>query len=228
MKALRYFIVITKRKFSQAYLDFFKERDMECVFMRQCLGSANDKILEYMALERSEKVMFSAFVLSDEWQALKKDLTEKLHLCENGNGIALTVPIDGIGGGSALRYFIGDKQLKEENDMQECKFCLIVSIVNQGFADVVMDAAREGGARGGTILKAKGTGAGYTEKFFGISITKEKEIVYIVARKDDRDAIMHAIMDKAGSKTAARGAVFALPVDSVAGVQSLLEQKTEG
>ena len=47
---------------------------MECVFMRQCLGSANDKILEYMALERSEKVMFSAFVLSDEWQALKRKL----------------------------------------------------------------------------------------------------------------------------------------------------------
>ena len=111
--------------------------------------------------------------------------------------------------------------------MEENKFCLIVTIVNQGFADVVMDAAREVNARGGTILKAKGTGAGYTQKFFGISITEEKEMVYIVARKEDRDGIMHAIMDKAGAKTDARGAVFALPVDSVAGVQSLLSTNEE-
>ena len=150
-----------------------------------------------------------------------------LHLSENGNGIALTVPVDGIGGRTALGYFIGDKELSEEQNMEENKFCLIVTIVNQGFADVVMDAAREVNARGGTILKAKGTGAGYTQKFFGISITEEKEMVYIVARKEDRDGIMHAIMDKAGAKTDARGAVFALPVDSVAGVQSLLSTNEE-
>ena len=52
-------------------------------------------------------------------------------------------------------------------------------------------------------------------------------MVYIVARKEDRDGIMHAIMDKAGAKTDARGAVFALPVDSVAGVQSLLSTNEE-
>ncbi len=209
------------------YLDFFDENGVDCVFVQQCIGSANDKILEYMSLEHSEKIMFSAFVPTDELPALKKGMLSDLHLNENGNGIALTVPVDGIGGRTALGYFIGDKELSEEQDMEENKFCLIVTIVNQGFADVVMDAAREVNARGGTILKAKGTGAGYTQKFFGISITEEKEMVYIVARKEDRDGIMHAIMDKAGAKTDARGAVFALPVDSVAGVQSLLSPSEE-
>lgn len=222
MKALRYLIVITKRKFAQAYLDFFAEKGVERVFARQCLGSANDKILEYMSLERSEKVMFSAFVPKDEAARLKKDMLSELFLGENGNGIALTVPVDGIGGITALRYLNGDKELTEENDMQECNYCLIVSIVNQGFADAVMDAARKGGARGGTILKAKGTGADYARKFFGVSITEEKEIVYVVARKEDRDGIMRAVMDDAGTTSEARGAVFSLPVDSVAGVQSLM------
>lgn len=157
MKGLRYLIVITKRRFSQAYLDFFDENGVDCVFVQQCIGSANDKILEYMSLEHSEKIMFSAFVPTDELPALKKGMLSDLHLNENGNGIALTVPVDGIGGRTALGYFIGDKELSEEQDMEENKFCLIVTIVNQGFADVVMDAAREVNARGGTILKAKGT-----------------------------------------------------------------------
>ena len=214
MKGLRYLVVITKRRFAQAYLDFFDENGVDCVFVQQCIGSANDKILEYMSLEHSEKIMFSAFVPTGELPALKKGMLSDLHL-------------SGIGGRTALGYFIGDKELSEEQNMEENKFCLIVTIVNQGFADVVMDAAREVNARGGTILKAKGTGAGYTQKFFGISITEEKEMVYIVARKEDRDGIMHAIMDKAGAKTDARGAVFALPVDSVAGVQSLLSTNEE-
>ena len=192
MKGLRYLVVITKRRFAQAYLDFFDENGVDCVFVQQCIGSANDKILEYMSLEHSEKIMFSAFVPTGELPALKKGMLSDLHLSENGNGIALTVPVDGIGGRTALGYFIGDKELSEEQNMEENKFCLIVTIVNQG-----------------------------------ISITEEKEMVYIVARKEDRDGIMHAIMDKAGAKTDARGAVFALPVDSVAGVQSLLSTNEE-
>lgn len=225
MKGLRYFIVITKREFGEEYLDYFARSGVNCVFATQCIGSANDRILEYMSLERSEKIMFTAFVPTDRLAEIKKGIIKELHLNENGNGIALTLPVDGIGGKTALGYFIGDAVPGEEDNMQDCEFTLIVTVVNQGYADDVMDAARAVNARGGTILKAKGTGAGYTEKFFGVSITEEKEMVYIVARKSDRDVIMRAIMDNAGAGTNARGAVFALPVDSVAGVQSLLDNE---
>lgn len=223
MKGLRYFIVITKREYGEAYTDYFAECGVTRVFATQCLGSANDKILEYMSLERSEKIMFSAFVSTDMLETVKKGLIKRLRLNENGNGIALTVPVDGIGGKTALNYFIGETELGEEGVMEEYGYSLIITVVNQGFADTVMDAARSVNARGGTILKAKGTGEGYTQKFFGISITDEKEMVYVVAKKSDRDAIMHAIMEKAGAGTAARGAVFALPVDSVSGMQSLTD-----
>ena len=45
--------------------------------------------------------------------------------------------------------------------MEEQKFEVIIVLVNSGFADVVMDAAREEGARGGTIVHARGTGTLY-------------------------------------------------------------------
>ena len=107
--------------------------------------------------------------------------------------------------------------------MGEVKYTLIVTVVNKGFTDTVMDAARAVDARGGTIVKARGTGAGFEDKFFGVSITEEKEMVYIVAKQEKRDEIMRAIMEKAGFATEARGAVFSLPVDSVTGMQSLTE-----
>lgn len=223
MKGLRYFIVITKRAFSEAYLDFFAEHGVKNVLATQCRGSAGHKILEYMALEDCEKILLSAFVPVDKLHDIKKGIINELNLNDSGNGIALTVPIDCIGGKSALKYFAGDAALPEEDTMQEAKYSLIITVVNQGFADTVMDAARAENARGGTILNAKGTGAGFTEKFFGVTITEEKEKIYIVAKREQRDAIIRAIMQHAGANTPAMGAVFALPVDSVEGVRSLAE-----
>lgn len=223
MKGLRYFIVITKRAFSEAYLDFFAEHGVKNVLATPCRGSAGHKILEYMALEDCEKILLSAFVPVDKLHDIKKGIINELNLNDSGNGIALTVPIDCIGGKSALKYFAGDAALPEEDTMQEAKYSLIITVVNQGFADTVMDAARAENARGGTILNAKGTGAGFTEKFFGVTITEEKEMIYIVAKREQRDAIIRAIMQHAGANTPAMGAVFALPVDSVEGVRSLAE-----
>ena len=223
MKGLRYFIVITKRAFSEAYLDFFAEHGVKNVLATQCRGSAGHKILEYMALEDCEKILLSAFVPVDKLHDIKKGIINELNLNDSGNGIALTVPIDCIGGKSALKYFAGDAALPEEDTMQEAKYSLIITVVNQGFADTVMDAARAENARGGTILNAKGTGAGFTEKFFGVTITEEKEMIYIVAKREQRDAIIRAIMQHAGANTPAMGAVFALPVDIVEGVRSLAE-----
>ena len=82
-----------------------------------------------------------------------------------------------------------------------------------------MDSARNAGATGGTVLKAKGTGTDKA-KFFGVSISEEKEMVYIVAKNEQRDAIMTAIMEKAGYNTEAHGVVFSLPVESVLGIKA--------
>ena len=50
---------------------------------------------------------------------------------------------------------------------------LIISIFNRGYSDTVMDAAKKAGARGGTVLNARGTGSHEVEKFFGITIQPE-------------------------------------------------------
>ena len=62
---------------------------------------------------------------------------------------------------------------------------LIIAICNKGHTEDVMECARGAGAGGGTVLHAKGTaGSEYAEKFFGLSLVDEKEIIYIVSKKD--------------------------------------------
>lgn len=111
--------------------------------------------------------------------------------------------------------------------MKEAVYSLIMIISEKGRSDMVMDAAREAGAKGGTVVHAKGTGRESEAKFFGVSITPEKEMIYIAARKSDKGDIMRAIMEKAGPHTEAKAVVFSLPVEDIAGLTALTEEKAE-
>ena len=111
----------------------------------------------------------------------------------------------------------------EVNDLDtERKFDLIVTIVNRGFADEVMNAARAAGAHGGTILWARGSGVHETEKFFGISIQPEKELVLILVRHGEKKEIMQAIGREAGLTKEGKGMSFSLPVDDVVGIVHMM------
>ncbi|MDE7105762.1 MAG: hypothetical protein K2O22_01195 [Anaeroplasmataceae bacterium] len=98
------------------------------------------------------------------------------------------------------------------------QFEVIFCIVDAGFSDSVMSAARECGARGGTVLNARGTAREDAEKLFNISIQPEKEIVLILASNDIKDDILHAIYKNVGLNTSAQGIAFSLPVDEVVGL----------
>ena len=100
---------------------------------------------------------------------------------------------------------------------------VIYSIVNHGYSDLVMNAAKEAGARGGTIMTARGTGNKEAETFFGISVTPEKEIVLILVPKAIRDKVLLAINEGAGMSTRGMGIAFSVPVTDVVGIETRLD-----
>lgn len=108
-------------------------------------------------------------------------------------------------------------------DKPEMKFDyeLIYVILNEGHSDEVMDVARPAGATGGTVIAAKGTGIASAEKFRGLSLANEREVVLIVAKSSVKGDIMRAIIEKAGIDTPAGAICFSLPVSQVAGLRRL-------
>ena len=103
----------------------------------------------------------------------------------------------------------------EEQEQYE----IIIVIINEGFSDVVMNAARDNGARCGTITHARGTGTKEMEKKYGIVITPQKEMIYILVNSKIRDDVMSAINKVAGTDTNAQGLIFSLPVSDVSGLK---------
>ena len=111
--------------------------------------------------------------------------------------------------------------------MKTDKHEVIFAIVNSGFAEEVMDVAREQGVRGGTILNARGVAKEDAAAFFGITLHTEKEILMMVVEKDIRDNVLNAIYKEMGMAKAAQGIAFSLPVSDVAGLVQLEEPKAE-
>ena len=95
---------------------------------------------------------------------------------------------------------------------------VIFAIVNSGYAEEVMDVAREHGARGGTIINARGVAGEEAAAFFGITLHAEKEILMMVVDKTIRDDILNAIYKQMGMAKKAQGIAFSLPVSDVAGL----------
>ena len=102
---------------------------------------------------------------------------------------------------------------------------VIVCIVNAGFSEVVMDAAKEYGARGGTVVFARGTASKEAESFFKIAVQPEKEMVMILVSKEIKDDILHALYKTVGLNTKGQGIAFSMPVDSVVGLSMPGEEK---
>ncbi len=95
---------------------------------------------------------------------------------------------------------------------------LIVCIVNTGFSETVMDAAREQGARGGTVIHGRGTANKEAEEFFKITVQPDKEIVMILVPSEIKDNVLHALYQKVGLQTAGQGISFSLPVTAAVGL----------
>lgn len=226
-------INILGREFEESYLDYYKKNGINAVFSTLCLGTASKSMLDYLGLERNEKVLLTSLVSSRRARKLLQGLVSKMGINLPGTGIAITVPVGSIAGNASLMYLAEgqDEPSEESNEVNEMKeqkdfsYALITVIAEKGCSDMVMDAAREAGAGGGTVVHAKGTATEFTAKFFGVSIAAEKEMIYIVTRRSDKDAIMRAVIEKAGPATDARAAVFSLPVEDVVGLCSVMDKE---
>ena len=153
---------------------------------------------------------------------LKDALTHEMSLDLPDRGIALAVPLSSIASRRILDHILTEQKVSNENqEIPERKIImeLIIAICIKGNSDNVMKAAREAGASGGTVVKAKGTASG-SGNFFGMALSDEKEMIYIVSRKEQKTDIMKAI----ASYTNEHGThplVFSLPVTETAGFRLL-------
>ena len=222
-------VTITNRSIGSRMLSFYKENELAVNLNMLGAGTANSDVLDYFGLEATEKAVMFAVVTREMWRKLKRGLQKKMNIDVPGTGIAFIIPFASIGGKKALQFFTDRQNFEKEEEsiLKETEYELIIVILNQGYSNLVMDAAREKGAGGGTVIHAKGTGMEKAEQFLGVSIAAEKEMMFIVTKSKGKNDIMKAIMEKAGMDSKAKSIVFSLPVTSTAGLRLQEEDTSE-
>ena len=228
MRTLSLLISIITRERLPELLKLYAERQLAVNLISLGHGTATNEIMNLLGLESTEKAVCFSFVTWDRWKEVKRDLERRLRIDVPGTGVAFTVPLSSIGGRRELAFLTQNQTVerKEEQVMQGTKRELLMVISNQGYSETVMDAARSAGAAGGTVIHARGTGMQSAEKFFGVSLASEKDIIYIVTTKEKKNGIMSAIMKDAGPETAAKAIAFTLPVTDTAGLKLLEEEES--
>lgn len=185
-------------------------------------GTANSKMLGYLGLGETEKAVFLSVLSAGRARQTLDALDEALQLAGPGHGISFLAKVrQGCYHQPVTFADTGDERTAME---QTAPHNLILVVLSRGYSEDVMEVARAAGAAGGTVLHARGVGTAGMEKFFGVTIAPEKELLMIVAKDDSTCAIMDSIAEKAGPATDARAVSFSLEVNAVRGLRTAHEK----
>ena len=197
-------------------LRIYREEQAPVDFVCMAHGTARTEMLDLLGIGETAKAIVMCMVSRQTGVRLIK----RLEMRYPGRGIAFTIPITGIG----LRWHklltAADEEQKEVSRMHETEknngFDVVAVVMERGYTNVAMDAARKAGARGGTVISARGIAE--VKRFFGIEIQAEKEIVFLVVRSDEKQQVMTALMQAVGMKTRSHGIVLSMPLSAAIGL----------
>jgi hypothetical protein len=213
----------------------FEEEQVRFHFISKGQGTASSDVLDLLGIGASAKAVVICLEQEILAPVLLKEVRQKVGRHSPGAGIAFSIPLSGINT-PILQVFkesilknekivpageedpAGGQEQGEESMKSEIHNDLIISIINQGYSDDFMTAAREAGAAGGTVINARGLAHSGPVKFFGVSVQDEKEIVLVLSSREKKVAIMQAVSEACGIATKAGGIVFSLPVDQMMGM----------
>lgn len=215
---LYYTVTVTDRDRSAAVARLYESAGVHEPLTVLGRGTATSRQLDVYGLAATEKALVCGVADAAQAAHLFRLGRRQLQIDIPGNGIMMTIPLKSVAGGRTLAY-LTDKAPTGGRPKMDFEHELIIVILNEGYADFVMDAARSAGAGGGTVLHAKGTAGGRAQRFFGVNLAEEKDMVYIVAYADEKAAIMRAISEQAGPGTEAGAICFSLPISAVSGLR---------
>ena len=179
-------------------------------------GTASSSLLQYFGLEEVRKYIYFSLIENNQKEKIFKDLKNKLKLEKAGNGICFTIPLSSATKYIKEKFDMEVNMNKKENNKQ---YHLIVTVITEGFSDIVMNTAKGAGAGGGTLIRGRSLYQKNSKReFLGFSIEPEKDVILIVTEESKKNDIMNAIIEKTGLKTKGGASCFSLPISDAIGI----------
>lgn len=177
-------------------------------------GTVKSRLLEFLDLSDIRKEIVIIISEEEKMTLAMQEINKELKLCKPNHGIAFTAELSGFLGTKNYNYRNNEKS----GDVKEQMYNSIFVIVDKGKGETVMEVATESGARGGTIINARGSGIHETSKLFYMDIEPEKEIVVILTEKSMTEKIALSIRDKLDIDKPGNGIIFIHNVGKTYGI----------
>ena len=178
-------------------------------------GAVNNRLLDFLGLNEERKEIVSMIVENELASEAIKGISKDMEFHRPHHGIAFSL---------SVTEFIGTRNAIEENpessEVKDKMYNVIYVVVDKGKAEDVIDAANEAGARGGTIVNARGSGVHEVQKLFSMEIEPEKEEVFIITESKLKDGIVTSIKDHLQIDEPGKGILFVMDVNEAYGLHN--------
>lgn len=220
---IKVLIAITQRGHGNELAEWMRKKGVG--YQIKCIGrgTAPTEMMDILGMGSSEKSILVSMGRQSAVEAVVRSFTDNLSSMSRGLGIMMVLSPDAVGSLIAAiltRHTAGsssDEQRNQKGDdyvmKNEHQHSLILIAVNQGYTDSVMQTARRAGATGGTIVRGRLASDDISEKFRGITLQSEKEIVAILAPDSIKERLMNDVNAEFGLRSEAQGVLCSIPVD---------------
>lgn len=223
---LRVLVLITTPKLAEKAMKMFRKGNVPVQYKWNAVGTASSEMIDVLGLGSPDKSILISFMPKLFADEMLKKLKKELRLGTVNSGIAFTIPLSGANN-LVLRMLeqlnseeIENSERKGHLNMSDIKYSVIAAVVNRGYSENVMEAARAAGASGGTVVPSRRIGNEQAMGFWGMSIQSEKDMIFIITDNDNKLKIMQEIGEKCGIHSEAKGIVVSMPIDAVIGFEA--------
>lgn len=216
MEKIKILAAITERGYGRELVTWMSARGLGYQLRFVGQGTASSEMMDILGLGSSDKDIVISMGKQSAVEAVASAYMDNMNSLRRGRGIMMMLSPDAVGNVAATILAMQNIPTPKEGNepmKNEHKYSLVLIAVNQGYTDAVMQAARQAGATGGTIIKARLASDDAAEQFRGFNLHSEKEIVAILAADTIKQDIMNAVNTEFGLKSDAQGMVLSLPVD---------------
>ena len=224
-------ITIMDKELDDVLIDLYDDNKTPFVLLTYGHGTAKSRIYEMLGYGGKMKIVSISIHTNRMSNFIMDKLNEEIDLSRPGTGIVFTISLSSISGVLSKICTKADEIIKiGSEDMSVTAkepYQLIMAVVNSGHFEKVMEAAKDAGANGGTLVHARSLGSKEAAKYLGITVQPEKDLVMILAPQEKRLAIMDSIITATGLNTEAMGSCFSLPVNSIMGMEAALDNFDE-
>ncbi|MCY3032784.1 P-II family nitrogen regulator [Aerococcus urinae] len=205
------FLAIVKEGMASRLLKRAKQAGASGGTIIRAYGTVQSNLLRSLGLQGAEREIFLTIVPKEKEADIHAHLEDALKLKKKGTGVLFSFDVSSYLGNQNHSYLFNEAD-------QGSKDQLLVTIVQRDLADQVVDAARDEGAKGATILHGRGSGAHEKSTIFSIQIEPEKEIVWMVLPANKIKQVTDNISETMKITEPGHGLIFSLPISSVSGL----------